>query len=495
MSELTDNGKYDKAADLVTQLLEKKQDCLTHYIRAIIYIEWIDFVKKANFEDPIIIDLRDNAINDLTKAIELTPNFDPSYYQLAKVMHENPGKDLDYPLGEKDQTKIDEYYQRRKQFNVDVLRFINKAITLDPAKADYYWLRSLVYGAQNDNYMAIGDMSSAISLNSKSSQYYFRRGYLYCETQQKALARRDYIKAMDISGESAWLSCFDASEKKDIYTELIKRHKNNSLFYLNRSYALNDMNLHERALADVNLSIKLKKNSSNVELRGKIYQAMGKFQNAINDYSAVLSGNLEGDYVNRYNLLRLRSICHYVMGNLGTAFADMNDSCKVKDSYYAFGEDSCEMAKFLQKELARGKKWTMLSGPSIFNRDVAKSFYYDKTSVQRKSNGHYLSWFRMEESKESKIENMKKSGDAYRISKYNDYSHSLMLWEINCTSMSLGEVSSIDYDTEGNIIYNYSPNTIRLTTSVPESYGEGACRAICKGGPSRDKSVTRKKKR
>jgi len=496
LDELIDKGNYEEAADIATQALEKNQDSHNYALRAVIYVNWITALKKANYEDPMIISLRDKAATDLNKAIELTTNNADHHYRLAKIMHENPGKELDYPWLEKDQAKLAEYYQKRRQYNVDVLWHATKAISLDPAKAEYYQLRNLAYGTQNDNDAAIEDMSSAISINPKFAQYYSRRAYLYCKTHQKALARRDYVKAMEISGTNSYLSCFDANEKVDIYSELIKRHKNNSDFYYNRADALNDLNLNEKALADINTSIKLRKDSSNVLLRGIIYFQLGKYQNAVNDYSAILSGNLEGDYLNRYDLLRKRSICYYMMGNIGSAFTDMDNSCKVKESFYADGEDSCEMAEFLRKELLRGNKWVMLDGPSLYNRNVDKSFLYDRTSIQRKSNGNYSSWFRMEQSKDNKMETMKKLGQSeYSISKYKNYSHSLDLYEINCSNMSIGLVLNIDYDMDGNNIESYKPNAVKLETIVPESYGETAYKAICKGGPTTDKSVKKKKKR
>ena len=430
----------------------------------------------------------------MNKAIELLPNNANDHYQLAQVMHENSGQELEYPWFEEDQGKLAEYYQKRRSYNVDILMHLTKAISLDPANAEYYRLRSVVYSTQNDNNMAIEDMSSAISLNPKSAQYYFRRGYLYCTTKQKVLARRDYIKAMDISGKNEFSNCFDAREKVDIYSELIMRHKDNSNFYFSRADALNDLNQNEKALTDINISIKIKKKSSNVRLRGIIYDDSGKYQNAINDYSAILSGNLEGSY-NRYDLLRRRSISYYRMGNIGEAFTDMDSSCKVKSNSYAFGEDSCEMAEFLRKELLRGKKWVMLSGPSLYNRDVTKSFYYDRTSIQKKPNGNYLSWFRLEESKDSKIENLKKSGLESSTSKYDNYSHELVLWEFNCSNMSIGYVSYVDYDTEGNIIDSYSSDVVKLEPFVPESYGDIAYKTICKGDNAKDKSVKKKKKK
>jgi tetratricopeptide (TPR) repeat protein len=494
LSELVHKGNYEEAADIATQALEKNQDRAIYSIRGAIYVDWITALKKVNSEDPMIINLRDKAVIDLNKAIELLPNNANDHYQLAQVMHENSGQELEYPWFEEDQGKLAEYYQKRRSYNVDILMHLTKAISLDPANAEYYRLRSVVYSTQNDNNMAIEDMSSAISLNPKSAQYYFRRGYLYCTTKQKVLARRDYIKAMDISGKNEFSNCFDAREKVDIYSELIMRHKDNSNFYFSRADALNDLNQNEKALTDINISIKIKKKSSNVRLRGIIYDDSGKYQNAINDYSAILSGNLEGSY-NRYDLLRRRSISYYRMGNIGEAFTDMDSSCKVKSNSYAFGEDSCEMAEFLRKELLRGKKWVMLSGPSLYNRDVTKSFYYDRTSIQKKPNGNYLSWFRLEESKDSKIENLKKSGLESSTSKYDNYSHELVLWEFNCSNMSIGYVSYVDYDTEGNIIDSYSSDVVKLEPFVPESYGDIAYKTICKGDNAKDKSVKKKKKK
>ena len=495
LEELVNKGNFEEAADIATQALKKSQDGEIYSIRAAIYIDWITALKKVNSEDPMIINLRDKAVTDLNKAIELVPNNDNAHYLLAKVMDENSGKELDYPWGEKDQGKLDEYYQKRRQYNVDILKHVAKAISLDPANAEYYRFRSVVYGTQNDNNMAIEDMSSAISLEPNQANYYYRRGYLYCNTQKKDLARRDYIRYMDISGENIFpTKCFDASEKVDIYSELIMRHKNNSNFYYYRADVLNDMNQNEKALADINISIKIEKTSSNVLLRGIIYNDSGKYQNAINDYSTILSGNLEGDY-NRYDLLRKRSICHYRMGNIGQAFTDMDSSCKVKSNSYAPGEDSCEMSEFLRKELLRGKKWVMLSGPSLFNRNIGRSFLYDRTSIQKKPNGNYLSWFRLEESKDSKIENLKKSGLESSTSKYDNYSHELVLWEFNCSNMSIGYVSYVDYDTEGNIIDSYSSDVVKLEPFVPESYGDIAYKTICKGDNAKDKSVKKKKKK
>lgn len=494
LDELTKKGNYEEAVDVATQALEKNQDGDIYVLRAAIYILWIDALKEENYGDPMIIDFRDKALADLNKAIELAPDNVSAHYLLAQVMHENPGKELDDLWDENDPGKIAKYYQKRREYNVDILRHVTKAISLNPANAEYYRLRSLVYSTQNDNDMAIEDISFAITLKPNQAPYHTRRGYLYCKTLQKVLSRKDYIKAMDISGEDELFSvCFDASEKVDIFSELIIRHHNNSNFYYSRAKILTDLNQNEKALADVGISIKIKKTSSNVLLRGMIYDASGKYQNAINDYSTILSGNLEGSF-NRYDLLRKRSISYYRMGNIGQAFTDMNSSCEVKDSSYAFGEDSCEMAKFLRRELLRGKKWVMLSGPSLYNRNIASSYYYDPTSVQRKPNGNYLSWFRMEEPKDSKIEYLKREGAGYEIiDNYNNFGYNLSLYEINCNSMSIGNVSSIDYDVNGNIINSYSHDVIKLEPYVPDSYGATAYKTICKGDNTKNTPVKNNK--
>jgi hypothetical protein len=48
---------------------------------------------------------------------------------------------------------------------------------------------------------------------------------------------------------------------------------------------------------------------------------------------------------------------------------------------------------------------------------------------------------------------------------------------------------------DGNVIYSYSHDVVKLEPYVPESYGEDACKTICKGSNAKDKSVKKKKKR
>jgi len=216
------------------------------------------------------------AISDLTKLIEIDPNYHSGYSRrgyakMILLQYEDAINDFSKAI----EVKPDDIlaYMNRgisKQRSGDFVNAIldfNKVVELDPLKFDTYTYRADARAELKDYKNALIDYEKSIELNPKYGVAYFNRGFT--KSTQMGLLKEsigDFTKAIELGlGNVA---------------------------YVNRGIAKLKLKDNNDAINDFNQALKInKKDSFAYYNRGKAYSGKGKFKNAISDFLKILDLN------------------------------------------------------------------------------------------------------------------------------------------------------------------------------------------------------------
>jgi hypothetical protein len=66
---------------------------------------------------------------------------------------------------------------------------------------------------------------------------------------------------------------------------------------------------------------------------------------------------------------------------------------------------------------------------------------------------------------------------------YENFSHSLSLYEIDCNSENMEIISFVDYDNEGKVLstFSISKEEVNMEPVAPGSIMDALCKVVCKG--------------
>jgi tetratricopeptide (TPR) repeat protein len=250
----------------------------------------------------------DRAIADLTKAIEIDPEYADAYNQRGITF----GRNGDFARAIADQSKAIEInpafalaynsrgYTNQQQKDYDrALADYNKAIELDPAYAVTYFNRAFVHVLKDDTNRAITDLKQAIVLggrdfdyvfdtlkptehsevvalftkaiehNAKDAIAYYDRGLAYAAVDKRERAIEDYSKAIEIDpmyvdaliarGKAYSSESFDDARAMADYNKVIELDPKSARAYLARGsfYIEQIPDQADRAMADYNRAIEL----------------------------------------------------------------------------------------------------------------------------------------------------------------------------------------------------------------------------------------------
>ncbi|MGB9665537.1 MAG: surface-adhesin E family protein [Ignavibacteria bacterium] len=118
-------------------------------------------------------------------------------------------------------------------------------------------------------------------------------------------------------------------------------------------------------------------------------------------------------------------------------------------------------------------RWKIL----VFTSDYA--IFYDIKTIELKNNTQvWLKWIPWEDSYEEVIEKLK--ANAYDEEKYDDFSHRLQYWEVDCRKKRYSIIEYVDYSRDGNIIKSYNFENPKWNNALPETIGEQIILEICK---------------
>ncbi len=217
----------------------------------------------------------DEAIVDFNRAIELDPHKADYYRERGVSYHQR---------GEYDEAIAD----------------ISRAIELDPFKADYYFERGVnnYFNGQCDQ--TIADISRAIELDPHKPNYYYERGKTYHHMGQYDQAIADKSRAIELN-------------------------PHNAAYYCQRGVSYHETGQYDQTMADFKRAIELDPFKPDYYFeRGKSYHQIGQYVQAIADKSRAI----ELDPVNAdYFYSRWRTYSE--MGKRADARQDLERAAKL----------------------------------------------------------------------------------------------------------------------------------------------------------------------
>lgn len=106
--------------------------------------------------------------------------------------------------------------------------------------------------------------------------------------------------------------------------------------------------------------------------------------------------------------------------------------------------------------------------------------YFDTETISFKSNliKVWLKWVPWEFSYDKVVENLKSRW--FDNEKFNNYSHELSNFEIDCAKNRMNITQRVYFDKEGKVIESYKQEKPIWLEVLPESIGEAIVKEICK---------------
>lgn len=185
-------------------LKENPKDSQGYFMRGRIYLH------RSNLK---------RAIENLTKAVELKPDFINAYTARAAAFSGLEKYDLSIQDNTKaiklDKTNSLAFVNRGIEYlslNVNekakldfekAIKILNKQIQLSPYESELFGIRALAYRHLKETDKAIADYYQAINLDPTYYQNYYFRGRLYLEQNNYSLALEDFSKAIELDAEFA----------------------------------------------------------------------------------------------------------------------------------------------------------------------------------------------------------------------------------------------------------------------------------------------------
>jgi tetratricopeptide (TPR) repeat protein len=218
-----------------------------------------------------------NAIDALTKAIELDPKFTKAYGDRG-VCYGQLGK---YSQALEDFNKVIElepknavgYTSRGLAYHSlgnsrDAIKDFDKAIKLNPPRiAEVYFIRGLVYGEMGNPRQSIKDFDKAIKLKTPNlEEAYYKRGLAYGKLGNLRKEIKDYSKAIELNPKNAGAYGYrglahgklgNSRQAIEDFDKAIELNPKNEDAYYNRGVAYHHLGNKEQALSDYKTAAKL----------------------------------------------------------------------------------------------------------------------------------------------------------------------------------------------------------------------------------------------
>jgi tetratricopeptide (TPR) repeat protein len=140
----------------------------------------------------------------------------------------------------------------------DAISHYDKAIVIDPGRADAFSNRAKAFEDLHEYRKALKDYNHAIYLDPSDSNLFLQRGYVYEETHQYALAIKDYDEAIKLSPDQGD-------------------------YWFSRSMSKLKSGKYDDALPDLSKSIELKPTVGAYSYRALLHKMEGKHDLALRD--------------------------------------------------------------------------------------------------------------------------------------------------------------------------------------------------------------------
>lgn len=141
----------------------------------------------------------------------------------------------------------------------DALKYLNKAIKLNPYSEKYYDARGCSYYHQGKYESAISDFNLALELNPEFNPSYNNRGMVYYSLGQFEKSESDYLKAIELNKED-YNVCYNLgllyndwkkfSQALSAYNLSIIINPAYNASYLNRELTKTMLGMYEEAVSD-----------------------------------------------------------------------------------------------------------------------------------------------------------------------------------------------------------------------------------------------------
>jgi len=240
-----------------------QKDYILLYARAIEYYETNEYEK---------------AIDDLTTAININPEYFAAYYSRGIV------------------------YLKMRKLNASITDF-RKSLEINPGDEDAYYNRAIAYFELGNYKNALADYEQALNVNDNNKRAYYGKGLVLFKLEE-------YKKA---------IACFDKVLKIDLGFILA---------YANRAFSYFEQGKYKVAVYDDGKVLNKQKDAVIYYYRGKAYEKLNMYKKALKDYDKALKLD------DSYNIVYFEKAgCLEKMGEQGIAIKEYKEFLrKVKDN-------------------------------------------------------------------------------------------------------------------------------------------------------------------
>ena len=180
--------------------------------------------------------------------------------------------------------------------DAEAIQDLTKAIELNPELAKAYYIRGLAYGSQGEYKHAVQDYTKAIELNPEFAEAYYFRGSAYSIQGEYERAIEDLTKAIELEPDDAGTyiirgsAYYNQGEYERVIedaTKAIELEPDDAGIYYARGLAYYNQGEYERAIEDATKAIELNpKLAEAYYARGLVRLALKRWKEAKSDLTA-----------------------------------------------------------------------------------------------------------------------------------------------------------------------------------------------------------------
>ena len=307
----------------------------------------------------------EKALDYINSAIELEPDYTNGfllraeiYFNLGDFKHSIEDVTSAFTIGKISESTLAKYYLLRAKSHfgmkelVASLADVNKSLRYNDSNSEAFYLKSNINIEKNRLFEAIEAMNMAVSLDPSNIEYYLKRAEMKKDhykpiagssTYEKIMADLDKVIALKPNEHRAYeLRCemlkLDSEFKReDLISELsrlIKVFPDKAFFYSERGLAYALAYDFEHAHLDFSQAIMLDEtNESNYRNRGLCFHNIGKYNNAVGDYTKsieILAGKIKLEEESWS-----KKVLAETLNMRGMTYEEMNSSESCNDYYNA----------------------------------------------------------------------------------------------------------------------------------------------------------------
>lgn len=445
--ELDRQGKTADAIEVLDQAIRMNSNQTYFYLRRAYQLRSMaDYAK---------------ALNDLTKCIELSGEGDELKYEcslmrvdtLCEMGDSKQGLDL-----------IDKYYNTER----NIIKYMGDIFYVDWVKPQKYNESMGVYAG--GRYYPLDEI--------KRVHYKNQTGYYHANTGKFIPVVPATPNALSWEAEQSvgiddrFIIVQDVLARKSINDSAVLHYLEGGCYQVAKQY--------DKAINEFTQALSESKGNEHIAkeiltARAQIYSIKKQSKKVIDDLSQVLS--LHCNDIEREKAIKTRARLYHEDKQFSKALEDYGALCDICKKRSGCEEHACLVAFNLRRDINRDDKWTYLG----FTDN--ERYYYDKTTVTRKSDHSIKVWMRVE--KEFELNKYKSFGHD------NDKSFELQLLYVDCANREIGVGAALEYGSDGNLAKSEEYNANETRTAIaPGSIGNVVYKRVCK---SQQKEGTKKK--